>query len=78
MDNNIELENKPKNIIERHQIENRFNMATAFLELEAKYITATKRIDAIEEAMSFFVNWYEEMNSKQKIELLDKPKIQLL
>lgn len=63
-----------KDIIQKHTHEGKFNLANAIVEIE-------ERMNALEEAMSFFSNWY---NKTQRIEILvpdylandeDKPKL---
>lgn len=49
-----------KNIVQRHIHEGKLNLANALIELDS-------RIAALEEAMSFFSNWY---NKTQRTEIL--------
>lgn len=47
-----------KNILERYTIDGKYNVAGAFLELEAKNKQLTERVLGLEEAMIFFSDWY--------------------
>lgn len=66
----MDEENKTilKNIIQRHtNDEGKFNLSTALLEQEAMIVSLSKRLDACEEALTFFSEWY---NKTQRIDIL--------
>lgn len=49
-----------KDIVQRHTINGKFNLANAMIEIEDRLI-------GLEEAMAFFSNWY---NSTQRVNIL--------
>lgn len=66
-----------KNIVERHTTEAGFNLANYLFEQEAINKHNIEKIEALEQAMQFFVDWY---NRTQRVDILvpegfDKPKI---
>lgn len=64
----MENEEVLKNIIQRHtNDEGKFNFATALLEQEAMIKTLSQRINACEEALMFFSEWY---NRTQRVDIL--------
>jgi len=57
-----------KNIVERHMLANgQFNFGTAFLEADARIHDLTNRVNACEEALTFFSEWY---NKTQRANIL--------
>lgn len=58
----MEIDNtKPlelKNIIEKFTIEGNFKIGSALLYMESENKKLTTRVDALEEAMQFFSEWY--------------------
>lgn len=56
-----------KSIIDRHQQESKFNLATALLDLESIIKGLKKRIEDLEGSMLFFV---EELEGKNKNKLI--------
>lgn len=62
--------NKPledKNIIEKHTVENQFKVGSALLDLERRNKDLKIRVEALEEAMQFFSEWY---NKTQRANIL--------
>jgi len=49
---------KLKNIVERHNTEKGFNLASALIEQEEMIKSLASRLAATEEALAFFANWY--------------------
>lgn len=57
-----------KNIIQRHtNDEGKFNLSTALLEQEAMIKSLSERVDACEQALTFFSEWY---NKTQRVDIL--------
>ena len=56
-----------KNIIEKYTIDGQFKFGLALLELERINKDQANRLEALEDAMKFFVEWY---NTTQRVDIL--------
>lgn len=65
-DNNSKPLNE-KNIVEKHTIDKQFKYLVAMLDLENRIKDQQTRIEALEDAMRFFVEWY---NTTQRVDIL--------
>lgn len=66
----MEKDNKPleeKNIIEKHTFDKQFKLSVALIDLENRVKDLNTRVQALEEAMHFFVQWY---NEKERVNIL--------
>lgn len=67
----MEIDNtKPlelKNIIERFTIESKFNIGSALLYMESENKKLISKVEALEEAMQFFSEWY---NKTQRVNII--------
>jgi len=65
MEENKTLEEK--NIIEKHTFDKQFKLSVALIDLENRIKDLDVRTRALEEAMHFFVQWY---NEKERVDIL--------
>lgn len=56
-----------KNIIEKHTFDKQFKLSVALIDLENRIKDLDVRTRALEEAMHFFVQWY---NEKERVDIL--------